>query len=105
LVLAGVERVVINVHYKADLVTARLAARSRPRIEISHEEGLLETGGGGLKALPLLDGMFFVLNSDVLWLDGKDYALHRLARAFDAGRMDAVLLLQRTTTAVGYEGS
>ena len=105
LALAGVERVVVNVHYKAELVTARLAARQQPKIEISHEEELLETGGGVLKALPLLGEAFFVLNSDVLWLDGKDYALTRLAGAFDAAQMDAVLLLQRTTTAVGYEGS
>ena len=49
--------------------------------------------------------MFFVVNSDVFWLDGKDYALARLAAAFDPERMDAVLLLQRTVTAVGYEGS
>jgi MurNAc alpha-1-phosphate uridylyltransferase len=105
LVLAGVERVVVNVHYKAELVTARLAARQQPHIEISHEEELLETGGGVLKALPLLDEMFFVLNSDVMWLDGKDYALTRLAAAFDPARMDLVLLLQRTTTAIGYEGN
>src|SRR4029077_16315197 len=97
LVLAGVERVVINVHYKADLVTARLAARSRPRIGVSHEEELLETGGGVLKALPLLDEMFFVLNSDVLWLDGKDYALHRLPPAFDAPGPGGGLLLRPTT--------
>jgi MurNAc alpha-1-phosphate uridylyltransferase len=105
LVLVGVERVVVNVHYKAELITGRLAARQQPQIEISREEELLETGGGVLKALPLLDESFFVVNSDVLWLDGKDYALTRLAGAFDMARMDAVLLLQRTTTAIGYEGS
>jgi MurNAc alpha-1-phosphate uridylyltransferase len=105
LVLAGVERVVVNVHYKAELITGRLAARQRPHIEISREEELLETGGGVLNALPLLDESFFVVNSDVLWLDGKDYALTRLAAAFDRARMDAVLLLQRTTNAIGYEGS
>jgi MurNAc alpha-1-phosphate uridylyltransferase len=105
LVLAGVERVVVNVHYKAELITGRLAARRQPQIEISREEELLETGGGVLNALPLLDEVFFVVNSDVLWLDGKDYALTRLAGAFDMARMDAILLLQRTTTAIGYEGS
>ena len=105
LALAGVERVVVNVHYKADMVIARLASRDRPHIEISHEDDLLETGGGVARALPLLGEWFFVVNSDVLWLDGKDYALARLAAAFDPARMDAVLLLQRTVTAVGYDGS
>ena len=95
LAMAGVERVVVNVHYKADMVIERLAARDHPRIEISPEKELLETGGGVAQALPLLGEAFFVVNADVLWLDGKDYALTRLASAFDANRMDAVLLLQR----------
>jgi MurNAc alpha-1-phosphate uridylyltransferase len=105
LAMAGVERVVVNVHYKAEMVIERLAARDHPRIEISAEQELLETGGGVAKALPLLGEAFFVVNADVLWLDGKDYALTRLAQAFNAERMDAVLLLQRTVTAVGYAGN
>jgi MurNAc alpha-1-phosphate uridylyltransferase len=105
LALAGVERVVVNVHYKAAMVTARLATRDHPQIEISEEDELLETGGGVAHALPRLDECFFVVNGDILWLDGTDHALTRLAAAFDPARMDAVLLLQRTVTAIGYEGS
>ncbi|MBV8507546.1 MAG: nucleotidyltransferase family protein [Alphaproteobacteria bacterium] len=105
LALIGVERVVVNVHYKAEMVAAQLARRDQPRIEISHEAELLGTGGGVARALALLDDVFFVVNSDVLWLDGKHRALQRLAADFDPERMDAILLLQRTVTAVGYEGS
>jgi len=101
---AGVERVVVNVHYKAEMVTAQLARRSQPMIEISREAELLDTGGGVAHALPLLDEAFFVLNSDAFWLDGEDSTLPRLSRAFDRERMDAVLVLQETATAVGYEG-
>jgi MurNAc alpha-1-phosphate uridylyltransferase len=93
------------VHYKAAMVAAQLARRDHPRIEISHETELLDTGGGVARALPLLDDVFFVVNSDLLWLDGQDRTLQRLATAFDPERMDAILLLQRTVTAVGYEGS
>ncbi len=103
--LVGVERVVVNVHYKAEMIKARLAARDHPRIEISAEEELLDTGGGVVRALPRLGEIFFVVNSDVLWLDGKDHALARLAGAFNPACMDAVLLFQRTATAVGCEGS
>jgi len=53
----------------------------------------------------LLDDTFFVVNGDVFWLDGKDHALLRLAGAFDPDHIDAILLLQRTVTAVGYEGN
>jgi MurNAc alpha-1-phosphate uridylyltransferase len=105
LALVGVERVVVNVHYKAELVASHLAARVRPTIALSREEELLETGGGVARALPLLDAEFFVVNGDVIWLDSRDYALARLAAAFDAARMDAILLLQKTVGAVGYEGA
>jgi MurNAc alpha-1-phosphate uridylyltransferase len=105
LALVGVERVIVNVHYKAEMVAAHLADRQRPRIELSRETELLETGGGVTRALPRLGELFFVVNADVLWLDSKDYALARLADVFDPKRMDAVLLLQRTVAAVGYEGS
>lgn len=104
LALVGIETIVVNTHYKAEMIAAHLAGRQRPRIEISHEEELLDTGGGVLRALPRLGDSFFVINSDTLWLDSKDYALARLANSFDRERMDAALLLQRTVTAIGYDG-
>ena len=55
-------------------------------------------------ALSLLGEIFFVVNADVFWLDGRHPALLRLAHAFDPECMDAVLLLQRTVNAVGYDG-
>jgi MurNAc alpha-1-phosphate uridylyltransferase len=105
LALAGVEHVVVNTHYMAAMMAARLACRDRPRIEISEEPELLDTGGGIARALPSLGEVFFVVNADVFWLDGKDSALLRLAGTFDPASMDAVLLLQRTVTAVGYDGN
>jgi MurNAc alpha-1-phosphate uridylyltransferase len=104
LMLAGVERVVVNTHYKAEMVAEQLARRDHPNIEISHEAELLDTGGGVAVALPLLDDAFFVVNADIFWLEGKEPGLLRLARAFDPGRMDAILLLQPAVTAIGYEG-
>ncbi|HEV2301466.1 MAG TPA: nucleotidyltransferase family protein [Stellaceae bacterium] len=102
--LAGVEDVVVNLHYKPAMLEGRLARRERPKIKLSREEKLLDTGGGVRHALPLLGEAFYVLNGDVFWLDGRDYALTRLARAFDPRHMDAILLLQKTVSAVGYEG-
>jgi MurNAc alpha-1-phosphate uridylyltransferase len=87
------------------MIAAHLARRDHPRIAISEEPELLDTGGGVRHALPLLDETFFVVNGDVLWLESRDYALSRLARAFDPEHMDAVLLLQRTVGAVGYDGT
>ena len=105
LALAGVERVVVNIHYKAAMIAAHLARRDSPRIQLSNETELLDTGGGVARALPLLGEAFFAVNSDVFWLDGEAPALLRLAAAFNPAATDAVLLLQRTATAVGYDGN
>jgi N-acetyl-alpha-D-muramate 1-phosphate uridylyltransferase len=102
---AGVEHIVVNTHYLAGKVAEHLASRRHPDIEISEEAELLDTGGGIAQVLPSLGEAFFVINADVFWLDGMEPALLRLARAFDTQRMDAVLLLQRTVSAVGYDGS
>jgi N-acetyl-alpha-D-muramate 1-phosphate uridylyltransferase len=104
--LAAVEvkQIVVNLHYKGEMIADHLVHRHEPNIRFSHEEELLETGGGILKALPLLDDVFYAVNGDIFWLDSKVPALARLARAFDPEKHDAVLLLQRTVTAIGYDG-
>jgi MurNAc alpha-1-phosphate uridylyltransferase len=103
---ANVARAVVNVHYLADALERHLASRQRPQIIISDERGsLLGTGGGIAKALPQLgDAPFFLVNSDTFWLDGVKPNFSRLGDAFDAGAMDALLLLASATGSVGYEG-
>jgi len=103
---AGVERAVVNVHHLADALERHLASRARPRIVISDERSaLLGTGGGIAKALPQLgQAPFFLVNSDTVWLDGVKPNLARLADAFDAAAMDALLLLAPTTDSIGYAG-
>lgn len=105
LALAGVAEVVVNAHYRGAMIAAHLARRDHPRITISEEAELLDTGGGVRQALPLLGEAFFVVNSDILWMDGREPALARLAAAFDPEQTDAVLLLQPTVGAVGYDGT
>lgn len=105
LAASGVEDVVVNTHHLAEMLHDHLAQRSRPRLHFSHEETILETGGGIKKALPLLgDDPFFTVNAKIVWLNGKIDALARLAAAWDDAKMDALLLLQPTVTAVGYDG-
>lgn len=106
LAAAGVETAVVNVHYFADQIERHLAGRRAPRIAISDERGgLLGTGGGVAKALPQLgEGPFFHVNSDTIWIDGVSPNLQRLAHAFAADAMDALLLLAPTATSVGYSG-
>ncbi len=103
---AGVETAVVNVHYLADMIEKKLAARKTPRVVFSDErKALLNTGGGIVKALPLLGpDPFYLVNSDSLWIDGVRGNLARLAENFDPARMDALLLLAPSAGSTGYSG-
>lgn len=105
LVAAGVERCVVNLHHKADMLRQHLEQRDDIAIAFSEEPELLETGGGVAKALPLLGkDPFLVLNGDVVWFNGPTPALERLSARWEDAEMDALLLMQRTSSAFGYEG-
>jgi N-acetyl-alpha-D-muramate 1-phosphate uridylyltransferase len=103
---AGVAKAVVNVHYLADALEAHLAARkAAPAIVISDErEELLETGGGMVKAAPLLADPFFCLNSDNVWLDGPRDVFRELSARWDADQMDALLLVVSHARATNYVG-
>ncbi len=102
---AGVTKAVVNLHYLGELIEQHLHDRRSPAVVFSKEADRLETGGGIVKALPLLgEEPFYALNGDVCWLDGLTPALRRLAAAWDPEKMDALLLLHPTAFALGYEG-
>lgn len=104
---AGVEKVVVNVHYLPDALEAHLAARADGLdIRISDERSqLLETGGGLVKAAPLIEGdPFIAVNSDNLWIDGPADTLKLLASHWDDERMDALLLLVPHARAQNHTG-
>ena len=93
---AGVTRAVVNVHYLAAQLEAHL--KNHPHdleILISDErKQLLETGGGIVRAMPMLDAdPFLVVNSDNFWVDGPVDTLRLLAAHWNEARMDALLLV------------
>jgi Nucleoside-diphosphate-sugar pyrophosphorylase involved in lipopolysaccharide biosynthesis/translation initiation factor 2B, gamma/epsilon subunits (eIF-2Bgamma/eIF-2Bepsilon) len=103
---AAVTEAVVNVHYLPDQIIDHVAGRKRPRVIISDErDQVLGTGGGVVKALPLLgDAPFFHVNSDTLWIDGVRSNLEQLAENFDSARMDILLLMAPTASSIGYNG-
>ncbi|KPH66385.1 nucleotidyltransferase family protein [Novosphingobium sp. ST904] len=103
---AGIEKAVVNVHYLADALEGHLKVRRKgPAITVSDERDcLLETGGGMVKAEALLPETFFCLNSDNIWLDGPVDVFHELSLAWDAERMDALLLMVPHPRAMNYRG-
>jgi MurNAc alpha-1-phosphate uridylyltransferase len=103
---AGCELAVVNVHYLPDQIESWASHHASPKIVISDErQELLDTGGGILKALPLLgDAPFFVVNSDSIWIDKGKPALQRLIARWDDARMDCLLLLCHPARTIGYNG-
>ena len=103
---AGVARAVVNVHHFPQMVKAHLTARADPAVAISDETGqLLETGGGMVRAMPLLAAdPFFCINSDNLWVDGPQDVFHQLSDAWKPDTMDALLLVVPHARAANNKG-
>lgn len=106
LVRGGVTRVVVNVHYLPDLLRAHMRRRRDVEIAISDEsEELLDSGGGIVKALPLLGpDPFFLVNADTFWIDGYRDNLDLMCDLWNPERMDILLLIADMRQATGYEG-
>lgn len=106
---AGVRRVVVNVHHMADRVIEHLSHRSTPETTISDEtDGLLDSGGGIVKALPLLgNAPFLILNADTFWLEREGAGptnLQKIAATWDPGTMDILIMTTGFEQIVGYDG-
>jgi N-acetyl-alpha-D-muramate 1-phosphate uridylyltransferase len=106
---AGVQKAVVNVHHLPEQIISHLASRRTPSIVISDEsDGLLDSAGGIVKALPELGSRpFYILNADTFWVekvDGGRSNLERLAFAWDAAAMDVLLMLADLDSATGHSG-
>jgi len=99
---AGIPHVVVNTHYLSGMLETHLDGIKN--VSISRETpDLLDTGGGLRKALPMLGhAPLFTLNSDAVW-SGLN-PLSELASAWDAARMDALLLLVPRCRAQSHKG-
>jgi len=102
---AGVKMVVVNVHYKAEMIIAAVKKRTDIEIRIQDErEKLLNTGGALKRALPNFDGEpFLTFNSDSIWLEGMGSNLERLKRRWNDAEMDCLMLLAPTFNSIGYD--
>jgi N-acetyl-alpha-D-muramate 1-phosphate uridylyltransferase len=102
---AGVTTAVVNAHYLPDQIRAWCKTQTVPHVLVSDEtDAILDTGGGIIRALPLLGAdPFFVLNSDSFWIDHGQSALQRLREAWD-DKMDCLLLLCDPKHTTGYDG-
>ncbi|NNC38352.1 MAG: nucleotidyltransferase family protein [Acidimicrobiales bacterium] len=104
---AGITKAVVNVHAFADQLEAHLNSRvGGPEIIISDErEELLETGGGLIKALPLLGrAPILICNIDAVWTEDRS-ELETLISVWNAQKMDELFLLAGLDETLGYAGA
>ncbi len=101
----GVEEVVVNCYYLGHMIEEHLQSRKQPKITISRENELLDTGGGVKKALAFFgNDPFYVLNADVVWTDGQEQTLKAMAQKWDSAKMDLLLLLHPSDNVPAYAG-
>lgn len=103
---AGISRVIVNSSYRAEQLEAHLATRTSPHITVSREGAPpLETGGGVMKALPLLPhAPFLTMNSDAIFPPTPHHPIRLLQEAWDDD-LDFLMLLAPTARAYGWEGN
>jgi len=102
---AGVKMIVVNVHYKGEMIIEHLKKRTDVEIRIQDERAkLLDTGGALKKALPHFEGKpFLTYNSDSIWLEGMGSNLARMMRRWNDAEMDCLMLLAPIFSAIGYD--
>ena len=102
----GIKKAVVNVHYLGDQIINHCASKTAPQCIISDErDQILETGGGVVKALPLLgDNPFFVFNADTFWVDLGVCNAKNMLEKFDPSQMDILLMICKPAQATGHSG-
>jgi len=105
----NIDYVVVNTHYLPDVMVQHLdeyvAQHNDIEIHVSHENTILDTGGGIVKALQHFgDEPFYVIAGDNLWEDGDLSALTRLAQSWDDAKMDVLTLMQPVSNMVLTKG-
>ena len=91
---AGYNDIVINLHHLGEQITATLGDGNGlgVNIQYSHEDILLDTGGGIVRALPKLgDAPFMVLNGDIL----TDFDFTDLPTAFTPDTLGHLVVTEK----------
>jgi aminoglycoside/choline kinase family phosphotransferase/choline kinase len=100
--LKSMSKVVVNTHYLADQIHTYLANKN---VIISHENSLLETGGGVLNALHhFRQDPILCLNSDIWWQENQGNILEELMSTWDDAFMDVLLVLVQKENTLNFAG-
>lgn len=101
-----ITKIVINTHYKAELLEnfiKSLPVAQNLELHFSHEKELLGTGGGVKNALPFFSNKpFFILNSDSIFVDTDRNSFAELESNWQPEIMPMLMLLSRKDKSFGY---
>lgn len=105
---AGVKKTIINTHHLAEKIETYTQTRTHPKITLSREDEILETGGGLIHAIDLLpkDDPFYIINGDSFWLENSAHtsALQTLNDHWNPETMDILMLMQPVETMTTSKG-
>lgn len=95
------ERIVVNLHYKSDMLAAHLEGSDAQTV--TEAPRILDTGGGLKNALPMLgNSTVMTLNPDAIWHGPNP--LRQLAAAWNPAEMDGLLMCVPVAQTRGYHG-
>jgi MurNAc alpha-1-phosphate uridylyltransferase len=107
---AGIEKIVINLFYKAELLQNHVenyVTKHYSEIKICFvlEEELHESWGSINKCLHEMNNKpFFLINGDNYWIDTNNNIFELLYSKWDSKHMKALLLLYPKPKSIGYDG-
>ncbi len=88
----GVKHCTINTHYMAEQIKTRTQTRTEPKITLSHEDQLLNTGGGIKACLKQFgDNPFYIINGDSF---SEQNPMPALSATWDEDKMDILIALE-----------
>lgn len=101
----GCNNIVVNIHYKPDVIRNYINDRYAGKVIFSDETGmLLDSGGGVAKAISKIkNNIFFVINADCIWCNDDSSALQQVITSYDPDKMDILKLLYPSENAIGFE--
>lgn len=97
-----IAKIFINTHHLKNKIKEHI--QNDLTITLIEEDEILETGGGLLNALDLLDDIFILINGDV-WIEDFSKILNEMICVFDKNKMENLLLMIPKAKTLFYQGT
>ena len=93
----GCKKIVINTHYKNEIIQDFIKKKyNDSNIIISHEEEILDTGGGVKNAISLFDDKdILITNSDIFWHNQNENDIIKLLNDYEPKEECRLLLIEK----------